>query len=124
VISAAYAADSILRERHARPERPFSFSAYGLGVALGRRGLGFFTFPDDGRAYAILTGRTALMVRNLFVSALVFFLKLERRLPGLFLFWIGRRRVRWEQVGRAPRVAPRLETAASPQAARPDQAGH
>jgi NADH dehydrogenase len=97
IISAAYAAKRIVDEARGRKARPFSYAAYGQGVAIGRSGVGFFTFPNDGDAYFVLRGQFALRVRNLFVWALVFFLKLERRYPGSALFWIGRRRVSWKR---------------------------
>jgi NADH:ubiquinone reductase (H+-translocating) len=97
IISGAYAASRLAGEANGREPRPFSFSAYGQGVSIGNGGVGFFTFPDDGDAYFILRGRLALRIRNLFVRILVVFLKLERRWPGSALFWIGRRRVSWQQ---------------------------
>jgi NADH dehydrogenase len=106
IISGAYAARRIVDETRGRRPRPFSFSAYGQGVAIGRSGVGFFTFPNDGRARAILRGAVALQVRNLFVWFLVFFLKLKRRYPGSSPFWIGRRRVSWKRAREALRNAP------------------
>jgi NADH dehydrogenase FAD-containing subunit len=97
ITSGAYAAKRIIDETKGRRPRPFSFSAYGQGVAIGRSGVGFFTFPDDGTAYFVLRGPIALRIRNLFVWFLVFFLKLERRVPGSALFWIGRRRISWRK---------------------------
>ena len=98
IISGAYVAKRIVNEARGRKPRPFSFSAYGQGVAIGRSGVGFFTFPNDSRAYFVLKGRLALRIRNVFVWFLVFFLKLERRYPGSSLFWIGRHRVSWKRV--------------------------
>ncbi len=110
IISGAYAARRIVDEARGRKPRPFSFSAYGQGVAIGRSGVGFFTFPNDSRAYFVLRGPLALRIRNVFVWFLVFFLKLERRYPGSSLFWIGRRRVSWkrvrESVSRTPQGNP------------------
>jgi len=110
IISGAYAAKRIVDETRGREPRPFSFSAYGQGVAIGRSGVGFFTFPNDSRAYFVLKGPLALRIRNVFVWFLVFFLKLERRYPGSSLFWIGRRRVSWkrvrESISRTPRGNP------------------
>src|SRR5438874_11620463 len=40
---AAYAAKRIVDETRRRRVRPFSFSAYGQGVAIGRSGVGVFT---------------------------------------------------------------------------------
>ena len=88
----AYAAKALIAERYGREPRPFSFSAYGQGVSIGSRGVGFFSFPDDTSAYAVVRGPLALRIRNLFVWSLVFFLRLERLWPGSALFWIGRRR--------------------------------
>jgi NADH dehydrogenase FAD-containing subunit len=111
IISGAYAAKRLIDEKRGRRPRPFSFSAYGQGVAIGRSGVGFFTFPNDGTAYFVLRGSIALRIRNLFVWFLVFFLKLERRLPGSSLFWIGRRRVSWKQARQAIENAQTLRKA-------------
>lgn len=115
IISGAYAAKRIVNETKGRRSRPFSFSAYGQGVAIGQSGVGFFTFPNDGRAYFILKGPLALQVRNLFVWFLVFFLKLERRFPGSSLFWLGRRRVSWQRAKETMRGSAE-STAALPKA--------
>jgi NADH dehydrogenase FAD-containing subunit len=95
--SGAYAAGSLVREFSGRRTRPFSFSAYGQGVAVGNVGVGFVTYPDDGEASLVLRGRIALRLRNLFVRVLVWLLRIERSWPGLCLFWIGRRRVSWSE---------------------------
>jgi NADH dehydrogenase FAD-containing subunit len=95
--SGAYASASLLTELRGKRPRPFSFSSYGQGVAIGKEGIGFLSYPDDGDGYFVLTGRLALWIRNLFVRALVWFLRIERRWPGLGLFWIGRRRVSWQE---------------------------
>lgn len=97
--SGAYAARSLLREARGKAYRPFSFSAFGQGVAIGSSGVGFATFPNDGEGRFVFAGPFALRVRNLFVRMLVWFLHMERLWPGLALFWIGRRRVSWEQAG-------------------------
>jgi len=99
--SGAYAARSLLREARGRKYRPFSFSAFGQGVAIGSGGVGFATFPDDDEAYFIFTGPLALRLRNFFVRALVWFLRIERWWPGLAFFWIGRRRVAWSEADAA-----------------------
>lgn len=96
LVTGAYAADSLIDRLERREPSPFSYSTYGQGVAIGRAGIGFFTYPNDRDAYFILTGRTAFHLRNLFVWALIFFLRLERRYPGSF-FWLGRRRISWSQ---------------------------
>jgi NADH:ubiquinone reductase (H+-translocating) len=102
LVSGAYAADSIAAETAGRPLRPFSFSTFGQGVAIGRGGVGFTTYPDDRRGYFLLTGRVAFAVRNFFVWFLLFVLKMERRFPGSF-FWLGRRRVSWREAEAAMR---------------------
>jgi NADH dehydrogenase len=95
--SGAYAGGSLLEEAKGKVPRPFSFSAYGQGIAIGHSGVGFLTYPNDGEGYAVLGGRLALRIRNLFVRSLIWFLRLERLQPGLCLFWIGRRRVSWAE---------------------------
>jgi NADH dehydrogenase FAD-containing subunit len=104
LVSGAYAADAILDEANGRQPRPFSFSAYGQGVAIGRVGIGFATFPDDERALFLITGRTGYHLRNLFVRFLVVLLKMERKHPGLF-FTLGRKRVSWQRAKEAMRTA-------------------
>jgi NADH:ubiquinone reductase (H+-translocating) len=100
IISGAYAADMILAQRAKRQLDPFSFSTFGQGVAIGRGGVGFNSYPDDKQSLFILTGRTARTVRNFFVWYITFALKIERRMPGFF-FWPGRRRVSWRQANEA-----------------------
>jgi NADH dehydrogenase len=100
IASGAYAADVILAQRAKRQLEPFSFSTFGLGIAIGRGGVGFPSYPDDEQRWFILTGRTARIVRNFFVWFISYALKLERRMPGFF-FWPGRRRVSWHQANEA-----------------------
>ena len=91
-------------QRPGRKERrasaALSFAAYGQGVAIGRVGVGFTTFPDDTAARFLVTGRTGLRVRNFFVRFLVTLIKMERKYPGLF-FTLGRRRVSWQRARNA-----------------------
>jgi NADH dehydrogenase len=96
LVSGAYAADAILDERIGRQPPPFCYSAYGQGVAIGRVGVGFATYPDDREAFFLITGRNGIRVRNFFVRLLVTLIKMERRFPGLF-FTVGRKRVSWQQ---------------------------
>jgi NADH dehydrogenase len=100
IASGAYAADAILARRTGRQLDPFSFSTFGQGIAIGRGGVGFASYPDDHQRWFILTGRTARTVRNFFVWFITYALKLERRMPGFF-FWPGRRRVSWQQANEA-----------------------
>jgi NADH dehydrogenase FAD-containing subunit len=104
LVSGAYAADAILDEANGRQPRPFSFSAYGQGVAIGRVGVGFATFPDDTQSRFLITGRTGYHLRNVFVRFLVVLIKMERKFPGLF-FTIGRKRVSWQRAKEAMRAA-------------------
>jgi NADH dehydrogenase FAD-containing subunit len=92
LVSGAYAADEILAHAAGRELAPFSFSVFGQGVAVGERGVGFPSYPDERGAWFIIGGRLGLRVRNLFVRFLIILLRLERRFPGSF-FWLGRRRV-------------------------------
>jgi NADH dehydrogenase FAD-containing subunit len=102
--SGAYVADAILDDLAGRRPRPFAFSTYGQGVAIGRVGVGFSTYPDDKPILSLVTGRAGIHVRNFFVWLLVQFLKLERRFPG-FYFIAGRRRVSWNRAEAAMRNA-------------------
>jgi NADH dehydrogenase FAD-containing subunit len=112
-VSGAHAADVIVAQRAKRRLQPFSFSTFGQGVAIGRGGVGFFSYPDDKQKLFILKGRTARHVRNFFVWFFTCALKLERRFPGFF-FWPGRRRVSWHQANDAMQkvqTAQKLQTA-------------
>jgi NADH dehydrogenase len=100
LVSGAHAADVIVAQRAKRQLKPFSFSTFGQGVAIGRGGVGFFSYPDDRQILFILKGRAARHVRNFFVWLVSYVLKLERRVPGFF-FWPGRRRVSWHQANDA-----------------------
>jgi NADH dehydrogenase len=104
LVSGAYAADAILDERAGRTSPPFSYSAYGQGVAIGRVGVGFATFPDDRKAFFLITGRNGIRVRNFFVRLLVMLIKMERSYPGLF-FTLGRGRVSWQRAKEAMQAA-------------------
>jgi NADH:ubiquinone reductase (H+-translocating) len=104
LVSGAYAADTILDESAGRQSPPFSYSAYGQGVAIGHVGVGFATFPDDREAFFLITGRSGIRVRNFFVRFLVALLKMERKFPGLF-FTLGRRRVSWQRANDAMQTA-------------------
>lgn len=100
LVSGAHAADVIVAARAKRYLEPFSFSTFGQGVAIGRGGVGFFSYPDDRQTLFILQGRTARHVRDFFVWFVTYALRLERRFPGFF-FWPGRRRVSWHQANDA-----------------------
>lgn len=100
LVSGAHAADVIMALRAKRRLRPFSFSTFGQGIAIGRGGVGFFSYPDDKQTLLILKGRAARNVRNFFVWFISYALKIERTIPGFF-FWPGRRRVSWHQVNDA-----------------------
>jgi NADH:ubiquinone reductase (H+-translocating) len=76
--------------------QPFSFSTFGQGVAIGRGGVGFFSYPDDKQSLFVLKGKAARRVRNFFVWFATYTLRLERKFPGFFV-WPGRRRVSWRQ---------------------------
>jgi NADH dehydrogenase len=113
IATGAFAADAITARSARRQLDPFSFSTFGQGIAIGRGGVGFASYPDDRQRWFILTGTTARMVRNFFVWFITYTLKLERRMPG-FLFWPGRRRVTWQQANEAIQ---RVRTAQKPQTA-------
>jgi NADH:ubiquinone reductase (H+-translocating) len=100
LVSGAYTADAIVAQRAQRHLEPFSFSTFGQGIAIGRGGVGFLSYPDDKQRLFVLRGRTAYHVRNVFVWLVTYVLKLERSVPGSF-FWLGRRRVSWQQANDA-----------------------
>jgi len=100
ISTGAYAADTILAGAAKRQLDPFSFSTFGQGIAIGRGGVGFPSYPDDQQRWFILTGGTARKVRNFFVWFISYALKLERKMPGFF-FWPGRRRVSWHEANEA-----------------------
>jgi NADH dehydrogenase FAD-containing subunit len=111
VCSGAYVADAILMHLAGRRPGPFSFSTFGQGIAIGRGGVGFSSYPDDKQGgWIFVTGGTALKVRNFFVWFLSSVLKLERRMPGFF-FWLGRKRVTWAQANEAVKRVQPLQTA-------------
>lgn len=110
VASGAYVADAILMHATKQRPEPFSFSTFGQGIAIGKGGVGFSSYPDDKQGRIFLTGHTARVVRNFFVWFLSYVLKLERRMPGFF-FWLGRRRVSWQQANEAIQQARTLHPA-------------
>ena len=101
----AYVADAVAAERRGRKLRPFAFSTFGQGIAIGRGGVGFFSYPDDHQRFFITTGKAARHIRNFFVWLVCAVLKLERKMPG-FYFWPGRRRVSWQKANEAMKNGP------------------
>jgi NADH dehydrogenase FAD-containing subunit len=101
----AYVADAVAGERRGRALPPFAFSTFGQGIAVGRGGVGFFSYPDDRQRFFIVKGKTARHIRNFFVWLVCAVLKMERRMPGSF-FWLGRRRVSWQKANAAMQNAP------------------
>jgi NADH:quinone reductase (non-electrogenic) len=93
--------------------RPFSFSTYGQGIAVGGRGVGFLAYPDDRKRLFMITGRAGYHTRNVFVWISTYLLKLERRHPGFFARWVcpGQARVSWETANRAMQVSQEVQTA-------------
>ena len=102
IVSGAYAGDAIRTRLAGRQPRPFSYSVFGQGIAIGPGGVGFPSYPDDSQVLFILEGHTARRVRNFFVWFLAVTLKLERKYPGFF-YWPGRKRVSWQQANSAMR---------------------
>ena len=101
----AYVADALAAERRGRTLPPFAFSTFGQGIAIGRGGVGFFSYPDDHQRFFITTGKAARHIRNFFVWLVCAVLKLERKMPG-FYFWPGRRRVSWQKANEAMKNGP------------------
>jgi NADH dehydrogenase FAD-containing subunit len=100
ISSGAYAADTLLAEAKGRRGRPFAYSTYGQGVAIGEVGVGITTFPNDRPILGLIRGRAGVRVRNFFVWLLTQLLKVERRHPGLYVV-VGRGRVSWRRANRA-----------------------
>jgi len=103
--SGAYAADAIVAQRQNKRLRPFSFSTFGQGIAIGRGGVGFLSYPDDQQRLFIVRGTIARRIRNFFVWLVSYVLKIERRIPGFF-FWPGKRRVSWREANQAMHKIP------------------
>ncbi|HXR88413.1 MAG TPA: FAD-dependent oxidoreductase [Stellaceae bacterium] len=113
LVSGAYAADVVAAQQRMHPLPPFSFSTVGQGVAIGRVGVGFWTYPDNRQSLFVIEGPIARHMRNLFVWMVTGVLKLERQFPGSFI-WPGRKRVSWHQANHAieqRRTAPRVQKA-------------
>lgn len=88
------AADNLLAPLRGQPLRRFSFDWYGQGITLGPRDdVGFMTFPADVAKGPVFRRQLALRVRNFFLGLLLATLRLERRMPGGFI-WTGRGRTR------------------------------
>jgi NADH dehydrogenase FAD-containing subunit len=102
LVTGAYAADDILARQAGRELAPFSFSVFGQGIAVGKRGVGFPSYPDDRQMLFVIRGRLGLSVRNMFVWFITYLLRLERRFPGFF-FWLGRSRISRRQAEDAMR---------------------
>jgi len=100
LISGAYAADAITAQKRGQRLSPFSFSTFGQGIAIGRGGVGFFSYPNDKQRGFIIKGRSARHIRNFFVWLVCCVLKVEGRFPGFF-FWFGSRRVGWSEANDA-----------------------
>jgi NADH dehydrogenase FAD-containing subunit len=90
LVTAAHTADNLLNLLNGKALRPFGFSTYGQGIALGRNdAIGFNSYPHDRPVGPLVTGRMGLAVRNFFVWLILRLLTVERKLPGFF-FWPGR----------------------------------
>ncbi len=100
--SGAYVAEVINDAQNRKDHRPFSFSTFGQGIAVGRSGIGFPAFPDDQHRWFVIGGRTGFHTRNLFVWFSTYLLKNERKHPGFFSWiWSGQRRVSWQRANDA-----------------------
>jgi len=92
LVSGAHTADNLSAVVRGKLPKPFSFSTYGQGIALGEgQGIGFATPTDDMPVGPLYKGRVGASIRNFFVWFLVVTFEVERRIPG-FLFWFGKGR--------------------------------
>lgn len=101
MVSGATTAENLVRRMRDKTEKPMSFAYYGQGIAMGTGdAVGFMTYPADGVVGPILRRKLAVGVRNFFVWLLTYFLMLEKRTPGAFI-WFGRGRYQAQQRQRA-----------------------
>jgi NADH dehydrogenase len=99
LVTGAHTADNLSAQVKGRPQKPFSYSTYGQGIALGEgQGIGFATLPNDLPVGPLYKGKLGASIRNFFVWFLVLTFAIERRIPG-FLFWLGKGRYK-QQAGR------------------------
>lgn len=97
MVSGAHTADNLKRRLQDKAEQPMSFAYYGQGIAMGTQdAVGFMTYPADAVVGPILRRSLAVSMRNFFVSLLLFFLSVERSVPGAFI-WFGQGRYRSQQ---------------------------
>jgi NADH dehydrogenase FAD-containing subunit len=90
LVSAAHTADNLTRRLQGKRERPFGFSTYGQGIAIGRHdAVGFNTYPSDKPIGPQITGKAGLSIRNFIVGLILQLLAEERKWPGVF-FWPGK----------------------------------
>jgi NADH dehydrogenase FAD-containing subunit len=93
LVSGAHAANNIAREIRGREPKRLNFATWGQGVALGRGGVGFPTFPDDRQKLLLFRGRSAYALRTFFVAMLLWMIRAERTIPGI-VWWVrGKRRL-------------------------------
>jgi len=100
----AHAADTVVATLKRRDPEPFDFGYLHQPISLGRRG-GLIQFVDraDRPKDRLLTGRRAIVYKELVTRSAVPTIALERRMPGT---------LRWPSGG-APTVRPALERASS-----------
>jgi NADH dehydrogenase FAD-containing subunit len=90
LVTAAHTADNLTRRLQGKRERPFGFSTYGQGIAIGRHdAVGFNTYPSDKPIGPLITGKAGLTICNFFVGLILQLLAVERKWPGFF-FWPGK----------------------------------
>ncbi|MFL6073919.1 MAG: NAD(P)/FAD-dependent oxidoreductase [Mycobacteriales bacterium] len=90
--SAAGAADAIARRLRGKEAKPFRFGYIHQPVSLGRRDAVIqFTYPDDSPRRWKLTGRRAVIYKDLVSSSPVPSFKLMRRMPRILVWTHGGR---------------------------------
>ena len=103
-VMGAHTADCLSNLLKGKAQRPLSFAYAAQAIALGRTDAVLFNiYPDDRPHRPILTGRTAVAIREFFVNFFAGLPNYERRWPGLLdmLWWLGKDRVRAAQVASA-----------------------
>lgn len=97
MVSGATTANNLSRRLRGKSEKPMSFAYYGQGIAMGTKdAVGFLTYPADKGVGPIYRRGVAVGIRNFFVWLLKVFLKVERTIPGAFI-WFGRGRFHAQQ---------------------------
>jgi NADH dehydrogenase FAD-containing subunit len=91
LMMAAHCADSIARELNGNRPYPFGLSYSPIGISLGRSdGVVQFLNGLDRPFNVIITGKSAVTVREFFVRLAGSLIRAQRWMPAIFFFWPGK----------------------------------